>query len=522
VGNINNAEILNNIEPINVDTLTKDSTYDKIFQDLQGGIIKNYGRNYSLYFFISFDQGKIGEIKKWIATEIAPSITSTSQQLENTKDFKLKKELTVNSNLNILVSDGELCKNFLLSQKGYDFLLAKKTEFDDPIFSDGMQEYWNKAYSLEPTEITTDDQEWYNPPENWDVGRVSQAPIHALITLFHDNLEELKQEANIMIKSCQNLGSIVACETGYLLKDDNTKTMIGPFGFADGISQPLFLKSDYDKYLSRYKTIAKWNPTASLSLVLVKDPWGGEYGYGSYCVWQKLETNYPRFQSSIKKLAEELACDEARANALVIGRSQNGAPLDFDQQLPESEATNISNDFNYSDDPDGSRCPIQAHARKVNPRYDNQDQAESRKKSRIFRAGTTYFDDPNLAKSTDMAQLCQGKLNYLATVSHESSAANVANISGLLFICFQNSIVNQFAKIQNEWSDDQDFPRSDNICLDPIIGNQKTYLNTKNLLPQSWPKQDGSGRKDLLFHGCVKIKGGEFFFAPSISFLKGL
>ena len=122
-----------------------------------------------------------------------------------------------------------------------------------------------------------------------------------MISLTHDGLEELKNEAITIIGQCKKLGKVVACEAGHGLKDPNSN-LVGPFGFADGISQPLFLKSDYDKYLTSQNIEqghpSAWDPKASLSLVLVKDPFVDEpYSFGSYCVWKKLETDYSRFKN---------------------------------------------------------------------------------------------------------------------------------------------------------------------------------------------------------------------------------
>ncbi|RCJ30326.1 hypothetical protein A6769_33850 [Nostoc punctiforme NIES-2108] len=525
-------KLINNSEPINID----DPAYEQILKDLQGGIIKSYGRNYSLYIFIQFDNEKAKDVKQWIQDQ-AKNITSTSKQLKHTETYKKMRQQDPSFS-------GELCKNFFLSYQGYKTLGFdptnpkpddqgnKKSKLDDSDFKGGMKCDWETTYR--PTDNTPTDY-WYNPPENWDIGKVH---IDALILLAHNCLEYLKKEANSIIDKCEEFGKVVACEAGYILKDSNDKTKslsIGPFGFADSISQPLFLKKDYDNYCKN-QNIEQWDPKASLNLVLAKDPFGEPYSYGSYCVWQKLETCLERFEQKVGELANCLKSDRERASALVIGRFKDGTPLDLSDLPNQNDGSSIANSFNYADDFHGSKCPIQAHIRKVNPRKDkteqNKDQTEveesRRTNSRIVRAGRIYFDNSNALQTSNMSQLCLNKLDYLNEVSKQSLEKNIASISGLLFVCFQKSIHGQFQKLQQDWADDRNFPKNqDSIYLDPVIGHPVTKRLLDPLKEQKWPPKWNSGDSEddftpYLFYNCVRNKGGEFFFAPSISFLENI
>ncbi len=515
-------ELINNCEPI--DALNPDSRfhdrYKRIFEDLQGGIIKSYGRKYSLYLFIQFDPNKVDEVKQWIRDEVASSVTSTWKQLEDTRTYKERRGLDSSY-------IGELCKDFLLSIHGYKTLgfneeeLKNKMDFN---FYGGMLKEWEDTYRLEQHP----EAYWYNPPECWDVGG-NHEKIDALILLTHDGLEEMEKEASTTIGKCEKIGKVLACEAGYVLREnpnDKTESFVGPFGFLDGISQPLFLKSDYDKYRET-ENIDKWDPKASLNLVLEKDPFGEVHSFGSYCVWQKLETNYQSFEDKVGELAKELGCDRERASALAIGRFKDGTPLDLSDRPNQNGGSLDRNNFDYADDRDGGRCPVQAHIRKVNPRQDDKLQAEFRRTNdRIVRAGTTYFDDPAAQQTPHLStlQLCLNKLVYLDEVSKRSLIHNVKDISGLLFVCFQRSIKLQFLKLQEDWADNRKFPRrAESKYLDPIVGHPTTKEEEKNPPPQEWPKKwDGKETKEFSFFGCVKNRGGEFLFAPSISFLNNL
>jgi deferrochelatase/peroxidase EfeB len=510
------AELINNSGLVDA----KDPNYKQIFGDLQGGIIKNYGRQYSLYIFIQFDRRKPKQVKQWIRDEIAHGVTSTLAQIEATKGHaRALKKPSFSHEL------GALCKNFLLSYHGYQVLGLDPANSNqgiaDPDFVNGMKQSWEKSYKLDKSAPAAKNY-WYNPPENWDLGN---DPIDAVIALAHSSVEKLAAAAQEIIDKFTKVGQILACEAGYRLKNPDGFSVVS-FGFADGISQPIFLKSDYEKYLTRQKIgpndPQKWNPQAKLSLALVKDPLGTAYSYGSYCVFQKIETNNDLFAQQLQALKSTLDVDEERAHALVVGRFKDGTPLALSAEPGNGSIDN----FNFADDPDGHKCPLHAHVRKVNPRDDDDKFVEDRRnQNRIVRAGITYFDDPQSRPGSDKLQACLQKLNYLRKLSRRTIAENVPSISGLLFVCFQSSIDNQFGLMQRQWADDSEFPREredgTNIYLDPIIGHPANINRQKLPAGQEWPKKWGEA--DIAaqsFWGCAKVRGGEFFFVPSISFLK--
>jgi deferrochelatase/peroxidase EfeB len=90
---------------------------------------------------------------------------------------------------------------------------------------------------------------------------------------------------------------------------------------------------------------------------------------------------------------------------------------------------------------------------------------------------------------------------------------------GLLFMCFQSNIARQFGFLQKSWANNLNFVQPA-TGLDPVIGQKGP---SEAPLPQQWsPKWGQQGKKPFDFGGFVTMKGGEFFFAPSISFLRQL
>ena len=86
--------------------------------------------------------------------------------------------------------------------------------------------------------------------------------------------------------------------------------------------------------------------------------------------------------------------------------------------------------------------------------------------------------------------------------------------SGLLFLCFQANIENQFNFMQARWANPSRFVKV-GVGPDPVIGQPEGT--------QKWPKKWGEAdTEDYLFKLWVFMQGGEYFFAPSISFLSNL
>jgi deferrochelatase/peroxidase EfeB len=90
---------------------------------------------------------------------------------------------------------------------------------------------------------------------------------------------------------------------------------------------------------------------------------------------------------------------------------------------------------------------------------------------------------------------------------------------GLLFMCFQSNIARQFGFMQKSWANNLNFVQPA-TGLDPVIG-QKAAGDVASV--QQWPPQWGKpGKKAFDFGQFVTMKGGEFFFAPSLSFLRNV
>ena len=483
---------INNKTPVDPDA----PIYKAIFDDLQGGTIKSYGRDFFLYLLIKFEKGKEAAAKQWIQS-LSGQITSTSKQLEDTKKYTEAQKNNGQGSQPV----GNPCINFFLSLEGYKYL-----GFQNQLLSNQLLKYSHE-----------------NDTERLEM-------VHAAILLAHDDLDELETTANRIIKEGSPIWEIVTVETGAVVRKGtgdkiDKGPVVGAFGFRDGISQPLFLQTELEKLGIQTDTQElAWNSLAPLSLVLVEDPvQPGKYG--SYCVLKKLETDYTCFQKQVKGLASALGEEEEKAAALAIGRYKDGTPLVSDKL----------NNFNYDSDREGKVCPFQAHIRKVNPRGLAKNASlnalpplETQKKSRMFRAGVTYFGQKDEVTSQSLSH----RLTYLRTVLEKIAEFRKtgeqkeieALISGLMFVCFQSNISHFNALLG--WGQNPTVPNGMDgpIYMDPITGYSE--ILSKDALAQQWPgkedepQQDGS--REYKFQVCVQPLWGESFFVPGISFLKAI
>jgi Dyp-type peroxidase family len=463
-------DILNNVEPID----PRDPRYQPLLDDLQGNILKGHGRDNTVHIFLRFSRDQQAT-KQLIRTFAAEYLTSASRQQEEAAHYDESG-----------IPAGVFA-NFFLTYKGYEALGFSPDRIpQDQRFQAGMKRSRD--------ELSDPD------PQGWE--DLYREDIDAMILLADDDLVRLRDREQRVLQHFEDVVLAIghgkmAIEHGRAWRNANDDA-IEHFGYVDGRSQPLFLKSDV-AWEHNIGGIDEYNPWAPLSLVLVKDPNGETAAsYGSYLVFRKLEQNVQRFKEAEEKLAKELSLageDEERAGAMIVGRFEDGTPVTL--QHGEGMHHPVFNNFNYNNDRDGTKCPFHAHIRKVNPRGDSVRESQGKidpaqeRRHRIVRRGITYGDRQS---------------NFEDRPTHDV---------GLLFMCSQSDIADQFEFIQRSMANEPDFVKP-GTGPDPVIAQGGSQ-------PQKWPVKWGepdTQRVPFDFHGFVTLKGGECFFAPSISFLK--
>ncbi len=526
-----------------------------LLQDLQGNILQSHGRTYSIYLFLHFDKNQQEPTKKWIAYFAKEYVVSAITQRKQREEYKK------NNVENLFV-------NFSLSFNGYEALgldaKAKFSKLCGPIDENGNKFFNNNNPFMQELDTKLDELNYKKcgfEPEY----KQEKYEIHAVILLAHSAPDALWKQTNEII---ENIGDknikIIKREVGLLRRKEinNKEVPVEPFGFPDGISQPLFLKTDFEKVKNMEKGDPKWDPSANLRVGLNVDPFGkqfkeretgDEYSFGSFLVYQKLEQDVEGFNNKVTELACELEtegtdCPREKTEQLVraysMGRfREDGRPVAIYSNLVSHEESGIElnyNDFNYGKanefrEESRWKCPFHAHIRKVNSRarednvYDQgnyQDSPEKQRMRRIVRRGTTY----GLPKENHASLLSQSTKENLERYKYLSEKLGVElqeGKEGILFFCFQSDIEEQFERLQ-QYANSQEFGPVNSVEFgaDPIVGQIVGQNGDQTpLLSQKWPREWGkpdSGDLEFDFFGFVTPRGGEYFFTPSLSFLKSL
>lgn len=477
------------------DLQNSNQVVEDMLRDTQGNILKSHGRDNSHHLFLRFTGEPAAGIA-WLQTMAGQYVTSAWQQLQDATAHRASGD------------DGGLFVNLCLSATGYKALGLSNVP-DDTSFLGGAK---GAADRLNDPPVTA-----------WQAG--FQGDVDALVILADDDPAELASSTQAVISSLDGVAEVVDEETGAAMRmkggkvtTDGSGNVHEHFGFADGISQPLFFAADLERERLNSGGFDRYDPSAPLDLVLLKDPGGGPNGYGSYFVYRKLLQDVASFRADEAKLAQTLVeqakgtgtpvtpADEKLAAAYIVGRFRDGTPV-VEQAVPGWLTE--PNNFNFDADVDGVRCPFHAHIRKTNPRGDKQRQ----------------FSSP---MGEDRARRVARRAVSFGPLTLEPGPDDQV---GLLFICAQSSIVDQFEFIQAIWSNFTDFLRPA-TGLDPIIGQAP---GQKPTVPQQWPRVYGSFNQlsfasgqpepidpyiDYQFGEWVTMLGGEYFFVPSLSFLE--
>lgn len=430
----------------------------ELLEDLQGNILRAHGRDHAMHLFICFGTPTDEE--------------SHSKSREGAREWIGQMVSTHVTSAAAQRSDcakQEVFTMLLLSSQGYEFLGERRPR--DGAFRDGMRERRNRLHDPHF-------QQW--SPRY----KLNEEDIHALVIVADRTAKKLDERKAVIVKELSSFdGSILVDERGRQKRDTKGRA-IEHFGYADGVSQPQF----HDDGRPKAKNFDQRTP---LKRVLEEDR-HGDGGYGSFFVYRLLEQDVASFNAAVERVATELGENPDLVGAMAVGRFKNGTPLtthgapklDYDPKKDE--------DFDYEDDGDGDRCPHHSHIRKVNPRgslgfFTNILAREQSR--RIARRAITYTDSKN------------------QTV-------------GLIFMCFQSDIRDQFEFMQRNWANRPIFSKF-GTGLDPVIGQDDGPQEPSDF--PKWPTgYDSKDRKRIRFDEHVRLLGGEYFFAPSIAGLEEL
>lgn len=451
---------LNNERPLAWESATLDADTKEMLNNLQPNILRAHVREHLTVLFVRFNDVAEG---RGFLRHIATLMKSARRHLEEVRDFNSTRRR------------GTPYVGLGISKAGYRDLghsVEQVRKFGDKVFRDGMK---NRIAEVDDP-----------PTTEWE--RCYQREIHAVILIGDTDQESVAALRDQILDRLPESARLLGEETGQGMRNP-AGDGIEHFGYIDGRSQPLFLADEVAKEPKQH-----WDPAFPLSNILVPDPFSPNPSrhFGSYFVFRKLEQNVRAFKEIEQDLADNLGltgADRHRAGAMLVGRFKDGTPI---TSKAKAAGGPVQNDFTFDGD-EGTKCPFSGHIRKTNPRSFGREVL-------IARRGQTYGE--------------RNDQPWDDSPPGERPSGEV----GLLFMAFNSSLQSQFEFTQQSWVNNPDF-QNQGTGHDPVIGQGKRDIKVQ--FPKVWGKPELSAPQVQVAQ-TITMKGGEYFFMPSLAYLRNL
>jgi Dyp-type peroxidase family len=452
--------------------------------DIQGLILSGYGsQRFAAYLFLTILDG----------VEANPWLAQLSGRITGAANFDRQRKTST---------------NIAFTYKGFVRLgLAKETLTTFPL------EFVEDMSDPSRAQMLGDD------PDTWLWGKPDHR-IHILLMVFavdQDSLDKLVAAERLATRG--TVDEVLFIQSRMFPLQAESKLNREHFGFVDGLAQPdiegyrperygadgpgniikpgEFILGYENEYSGQLTSSAHLHPPDSDSKGLLKD---GDLGRnGSFLVVRQMEEDVAGFWNMIR--AQCLRADgtpdteaEELLAAKIFGRWRDGTPLAVSPDHDGMDPAKL-NDFGFSDDAYGYKCPAGAHIRRANPREmllaDRTDSITTVKRHRMMRRGRPY--GPRLAhKYTPDGQP-----------------------RGLVFAALNANIERQFEFIQSAWISSPNFAGLYDEA-DPLLGGR-----TQNAGAFTMPKCPMRDRRTGILTQ-VQVMGGAYFFMPGFAALRYL
>jgi len=298
-------------------------------------------------------------------------------------------------------------------------------------------------------------------PVHWDDGLGTSdryVLIHAMFVIYAVDFSSLDERHNMVLSLIPGDGvRVIYTQDAGQLADG-----MEHFGFRDDISQPPILGGNIAEYPGHgiRQPDGSWRALATGEFLLGQPAQDGAVASspspevlrwnGTYLVYRKLHQKVAHFRQYLKQSASALSWDEELLAARIVGRWRDGTPTMRSPNQKDPALANdpmANNDFSFSDDPKGLRCPLGAHVRRSNPRDALPGGAAAVEGHRMLRRGMPY--GPALL----------------------SSMPDDGVDRGLVFIAVISNIRSQFEFVQQQWKNSGGFAGLDPAQKDLFVGD---------------------------------------------------
>jgi Dyp-type peroxidase family len=447
--------------------------------NIQGNILGGFNKDYQAFLFLRFTREH--RTHEWLM-EISENdgIATTQDVLASHARYRQMPPQR----------RGELREKLINIAFTYHGLLhLGKTWADLTALSDAFRQGMS-----ERPEILGDTDD--SAPKNW-LPAFRPPALHAVLILAADKDQDLTDMVTDHIERFARYDIGLLLDERSATRKNQANHRIDHFGFHDGVSQPgvvgITTRPEPGQVLIQPGEFVLGHPVEiaqgdsgdnGLPRTEIPD-WAVD---GSYLVIRRLRQQVVAFEQFVAETASKLKIHEDAVAAKLVGRYKSGARLDPAQALsgadpgfakPELLAEDQIDDFEYAaKDSKGLVVPHAAHIRKVNPR--------NTLKHRLLRRGVPFG------------------------AWDSGSDARWPNDRGLLFLCYQASIENQFELVQQR--------RINTSSVAPFTDEPDALISQRDSTRHvNFP---GITSAPLSLERFVITTGGEYFFQPSVLTLR--
>lgn len=419
--------------------------------DIQGNILAGFNTDFELMLGLTWTDGNnLDILTPWLAAR-APELTSVAEIRASRAAMKLSLNGPPLVWLSLAISERLMTK------------ILPGVIFNDEAFRRGMPRRSGTLLG-DRTPVT-----------DWKVGGLNNS-VDVLLIVASNNREAAEFRGDELVSTAASAGLTTTYrEMGIKIGGREH------FGFRDGISQPTVKGVDEagemepGHFVYGYPKLENGQP-----VTVYVDPHEITKN-GSLLVLRRLEQDVEMFRGFCASEAERNkvvwpGLTGEHVQAMLVGRWPSGAKvsvLDNGDPGPMPD----ENAFDFSDDSNGLSCPFGAHIRKVNPRKGPRDIVDV---PRFLRRGIPF-----------------------GSLYHEAPDEK----RGLLFVCFQTSIVDGFETITSKWMNTDNRPVQ-------AAGNDLLVGRSNGARSTTLKSPFGSVVISISDKNWVIPTGGAYLFAP--------
>jgi Dyp-type peroxidase family len=318
-------------------------------------------------------------------------------------------------------------------------------------------------------------------PLTWAWGGPSTRRTDLLVVVYGETKEALERAERAVDITSSGLTSVWTI-------DSYRPTDREPFGFADGLSQPLLEgtrqaeeQPDSLHAIRLGEVLLGYPDNAEIVEPVPSIPGCQDFGVnGTYLVARQMSQDVEAFWAFMRERSGPLGLSPEALASKIVGRALNGDPLIPGRGPNRCAATN---EFGFmADDPHGEGCPLGSHIRRGNPRDMLGDTAAESwrivNRHRVLRRGRPYLNERGDA-------------------------------AGLVFVALNADIERQFEFVQQNWINDTGFGELRHE-RDPLIGSRTADDDTFTI-PAAPLRQRVHGMRSF-----IATRGGAYFFLPGL------